>query len=193
MNAFLQQLVAFGQTTSIWVYLFIFFGKIIEVAFATLRIVLINRGERAVGSLVAIFEVTLWLLVTGTVLIGFQNDWVKIVVYAAAFAIGNYIGSWLDEKLAFGLSAIQIVAPDAETTNSLLELLRSNGFGVTMIDAHGVQDDRQILMLTLKRKQMKEALALVESLGKNCVVTISDVKAQSGAYMRNYSKRSKAK
>lgn len=193
MNDFLQNLVAFGQTTSVWVYVFIFFGKILEVSFATLRIVLINRGERAVGSFVALFEVTLWLLVTGTVLIGFQNDWVKVIVYAAAFAIGNYIGSWLDEKLAFGLSAIQIVAPDVETTDCLLERLRSNGFGVTMIDAHGVEEDRQMLMLTLKRKQSKEALALIESIGKNCVVTVSDVKAQSGAYMRNYSRRSKLK
>ena len=46
---------------SVWLYLFVFFGKIIEVAVATIRIVLINRGERVKGSITGFFEVSLWL------------------------------------------------------------------------------------------------------------------------------------
>ena len=37
----------FLKSDSIWVYFIIFFGKVTEVTFATLRNVLINRGERA--------------------------------------------------------------------------------------------------------------------------------------------------
>lgn len=61
-------MLKFLQSDSIWIYFIIFFGKITEVTFATLRIVLINRGERVKGSLVALIEVFLWIYVTGTVL-----------------------------------------------------------------------------------------------------------------------------
>ena len=88
---------------SVWMYLFIFFGKIVEVAVATVRIVLINRGERVKGSITAFFEVSLWLVVTGTVLAGFQEDILRCVIFALAFALGNYAGSWIESKLAFGL------------------------------------------------------------------------------------------
>ena len=111
MNEFLQAIETFAKGSTIWVYLFIFFGKILEVSFGTLRIVLINRGERTIGSLIAVVEITLWLIVASSVLTGFKEDFLKGIVYAVAFACGNYIGSWLDELLAFGLSSMQVVLP----------------------------------------------------------------------------------
>jgi len=38
-------------------YLFITFLKIIEVSISTVRIVLITKGERKIGSFIAFFEV----------------------------------------------------------------------------------------------------------------------------------------
>ena len=78
----------FLMENNIWVYLFIFFGKILEVSVSTVRLVLINRGERTKGSILAFFDILLWVLITGTVLAGFQNDWIRLVIFAAAFAIG---------------------------------------------------------------------------------------------------------
>lgn len=106
MTAFFDWLGVFMSGQNIWVYAFIFFGKILEVSVSTLRIVLINRGIRLVGSLLAVIEIIIWLIVTSTVLNGFQTDPIRIVFYAAAFGMGNFIGSWLDEKLAFGLSLV---------------------------------------------------------------------------------------
>ena len=63
----------FLMGNSIWVYLFIFFGKILEVSVSTVRLVLINRGERTKGAILAFFDILLWVLITGTVLAGFQK------------------------------------------------------------------------------------------------------------------------
>ena len=93
----------FLAESSIWIYLFIFFGKILEVAVSTVRLVLINRGERVKGSILAFFDILLWVLITGTVLVGFQKDWIRLLIFAAAFAIGNYLGSWIEDKLAPGM------------------------------------------------------------------------------------------
>ncbi len=183
MNEFLQAVETFAKGTTIWVYLFIFFGKILEVSFGTLRIVLINRGERTIGSLIAIIEITLWLVIASSVLTGFKQDFLKGIVYALAFACGNYIGSWLDELLAFGLSSMQVVLPDLASAKEAEACLREKGFGMTTVDVHGRDDDRSMLIMTMQRKRLPEAIAILEEHCNGAVVTVTDIKSQRGGYL----------
>lgn len=190
MQSFFTALTAFAQTSTVWVYLFIFFGKLLEVSVSTLRIVLINRGIRAFGSALAVIEITIWLIVTSTVLAGFQSDPLKIVVYALAFGLGNYIGSWLDEKLAFGLSSVQVVVPDMEAAQRLSTTLREKGFGITTIDVHGIENETRFMLLTMiRRKSLHEALNLINRTCDRAVVTVADVKSQKGGYMQATAER----
>lgn len=183
MTNFLQAIETFAMGTTIWVYLFIFCGKILEVSFGTLRIVLINRGERTIGSLIAIIEITLWLVVASSVLAGFHEDFVKGIVYAVAYACGNYIGSWLDELLAFGLSSVQVILPDVESAKNAQECLRAKGFGITSLDVHGWDDDRAMLLMTMQRKRLPEALSILKQSCAGAVITVTDIKSQRGGYL----------
>ena len=183
MNEFLQSIETFAMGSTIWVYLFIFFGKIFEVSFGTLRIVLINRGERTIGSMIAILEISLWLVVASSVLVGFKTDFLKGIVYALAFACGNYIGSWLDELLAFGLSSMQVVMPDLASAKEAEACLREKGFGITSLDVHGRDDDRSMLIMTMQRKRLPQAIAILEEHCNGAVVTVSDIKVQRGGYL----------
>lgn len=183
MNEFLQSIETFAMGSTVWVYLFIFFGKILEVSFGTLRIVLINRGERTVGSMIAILEISLWLVVASSVLVGFKTDFLKGIVYALAFACGNYIGSWLDELLAFGLSSMQVVLPDMASAREAEACLREKGFGITTLDVHGRDDDRSMLIMTMQRKRLPQAIAILEEHCNGAVVTVSDIKTQRGGYL----------
>ena len=183
MNEFLQSIETFAMGSTVWVYLFILFGKILEVSFGTLRIVLINRGERTIGSMIAILEISLWLIVASSVLIGFKTDFLKGIVYALAFACGNYIGSWLDELLAFGLSSMQVVLPDMASAREAEACLREKGFGITSLDVHGRDDDRSMLIMTMQRKRLPQAIAILESHCNGAVVTVSDIKVQRGGYL----------
>ncbi len=69
-----------------WMYLIIFALKFIEVTISTLRIVIVTKGERAKGALIAFFEVMLWVFVVTLVLDDLMSDPLKIVIYGAAFA-----------------------------------------------------------------------------------------------------------
>lgn len=172
----------FLASNSIWLYFLIFFGKILEVTFATLRIVLINRGERTKGSMVAFVEVLLWLFITGTVLADFQNNPLKVVVFSLAFAIGNYVGSWLEEKIALGLSTIEVITK--EDTANLVEVLRSNNLAVTVIDGEGMEGRKKILELHLKRSRVKPTVNLINKNISDCVISVSDVKVLRGGYIK---------
>lgn len=185
MNQILQDITSFAMGNSVWVYLFIFFGKILEVTFGTLRLVLINRGVRTAGALIAFVEIMLWLVVASSVLVGFSEDFLKGVVYALAFAMGNYLGSWLDELLAFGLSSVQIVISDVQQAHLAAEALRAKDFGITTMEVRGRDCDHCMLVTTIKRKRLAE---LVAWLGEHCadaVITVGDVKSQRGAYIRS--------
>lgn len=174
----------FLQHPSIWLYLFIFFGKILEVAVSTVRLVLINRGERLKGSITGFFEVSLWIVVTGTVLVGFQEDLLRCVIFAIAFAIGNYVGSWLEGKLAFGLSSIQVIVNKDEHADTLVQELRDNGFGVTIMEGEGKAGTREILLLHLKRKRIPAAMALIKARLDNALVTVNDVRVINGGFIK---------
>ncbi len=170
--------------SSIFVYLFIFFGKILEVSVSTVRLVLINRGERTKGSILAFFDILLWVLITGTVLAGFQSDWIRLVVFAAAFAIGNFVGSWIEDKLAFGLSSLQIIVPECEETQSVTSMLRACGFAVTVLHGEGKDGERKILMLHLKRRKIRDAVRIVKTHLSGAMIVVNDARNIFGGYIR---------
>jgi len=174
----------FFKNPSIWLYLFIFFGKIIEVAVSTVRLVLINRGERVKGAVAGFFEISLWIVVTGTVLVGFQEDIIRCVIFAFAFALGNYVGSWLEGKLAFGLCSIQVIVNKDECADCVVQELRDNGFGVTMMEGEGKAGRREILLLHLKRKRIPAAISLIKSKLENAVITVNDVRVVNGGFIK---------
>ena len=174
----------FLQGSSIWIYLFIFFGKILEVAVSTIRLVLINRGERIKGSIIAIFEMLLWLFITGTVLSGFQTDIIRVVIFAIAFGVGNYVGSWMEDKLAFGLCSVQVIVPDCNTSRELANILREHKFAVTTVKGKGKDGERDIMFLHIKRKRSSEAVEIIKSNLENAVIVVNDSKVIRGGFIR---------
>ncbi len=185
MVHFMDTISTFFAGTTFVVYLCIFLGKILEVTLATLRLVLINRGERVVGACIALIEVLLWLIIAASVLADYKSDPIKMLTYAFAFALGNFMGSWLEEKLAFGLCSIQTVVMSRDTSERICAQLRKNGFGVTQMTTRGMDDtDRFLIICTLRRKLAHEAIAIIQSVDADAVITLSDVKSQSGGYLR---------
>jgi uncharacterized protein YebE (UPF0316 family) len=90
-------------------YIIIFFAKIIEVSFSTIRLVYINKGERVKGAILGFVEIMIWLVVVSSVLNNITEDPIKVFIYAAAFSLGNYLGVTIESKIAVGLASIQVV------------------------------------------------------------------------------------
>lgn len=173
----------FLAISGFWAYFFIFFGKICEVTIGTLRNVLINRGERVKGAIFAFIEILLWITITGTVLTGFQEDILRVLVFAIAFSLGNYMGSLLEEKLAFGLSSLQVIVPEGNISQELVKDLRSHNFAVTIVKGEGKDGNRNLLYLHIKRKKIPFAISIIHSYVENAVIIVNDVKVARGGYI----------
>lgn len=179
----------FLTTQSVWIYVLIFVGKILETLLGIIWIILVSRGERLASTLVLGVATTLWITVTGTVLVGFQEDIWKCVVYVLATAFGTYIGSTIEEKLALGLSSMQVIVPLDNITGeksslSLARLLREQGFAVTVMHGKGKLGMRDILTLHVKRKRMKEAIKITKQHEDRAVIIVNDIRSMNGGYLR---------
>jgi uncharacterized protein YebE (UPF0316 family) len=172
----------------ILIYIAIFVAKLVEVSLATVRNVMINRGEKLVASLIGFVEVLIWIIVVSNVLSTIQHDLIKVVVYCLAFSSGNYLGIIIEGKLALGTACIQVMVTEemeAENKHSdLRQLLRDKGFGVTTVPAYGIDREVSVIMIYLKRKSVPEALELIHSNAPAALVTVNDVRQMRGGFIR---------
>lgn len=165
------------------IYVLIFFAKLVEVSLATVRNVLINRGEKLKGALIGFFEVMIWVLVVNQVLAGLSEDPLKLIVYCLAFACGNYLGVIIENKLAIGMACIQVVVKE-ERKEALSEALRSRDFGVTIVKGEGKNGPVDVLMIYLKRKRSKEAIELIHEFSPKSLITINDIRHLRNGYIK---------
>ena len=167
--------------SGITLYLLIFFVKVFEVSLATLRIVLITKDERVKGALIGFFEVIIWVLVVSAVLKDITQDPFKIIVYATGFSVGNYVGSLLENKLAIGVTNIEVITHKNDG-KKLANHLRTNGLAVTSVNAYGMHDKREILYLHVPRKKVKQTVHTIRKFKEDVVITINDIKPVYGGY-----------
>ena len=165
----------------ILLYLLIFVVKVFEVSLATLRIVLITKDERVKGAFIGFFEVVIWVLVVSATLQGITEDPFKVVVYALGFAVGNYVGSLLENKLAIGVTNIEVITHKIDG-KKMAKHLRANGLAVTSVNAYGMNDKREILYLHVPRKKVKSTVTKIRDYRSDCVITINDIKPVYGGF-----------
>ena len=80
--------------------------------------------------------------------------------------------------------SISVFLPSGDDSLKLANYLRDNGFGLTILDGHGMDDSKKyVLMLTLKRKRSKEAIRLISEYNKDAVITVSQVSSFIGGYL----------
>ncbi len=163
------------------VYVLIFTVKLIEVAMAVVRIVLITKGEKLKGSVIGFFEVIIWVIVAATVITDITEDPFKVVVYAFAFAIGNYVGSLVEKKMALGTVKIEAIVKKIHG-KTLSSELRTMGFAVTAVDAYGRDDRKEVLFLHVPRRRVDETIHVIKSFQKDVVITVNDIRPIYGGH-----------
>lgn len=166
---------------NILIYFFILIAKIIEVSIGTTRIVLITRGERLLGSCIGFFEVMLWVVLVSTVLKDVTSDPIKVFIYAAGFAVGNYVGSLLEQRLGIGNVRIEAIVMEKHG-KELADNIREKGYAVTVLDGKGMYYDRKVLLMNIRRKDHQKVVNMIKELNEDVVITINDIRPVYGGY-----------
>ncbi|MEX1378333.1 MAG: DUF5698 domain-containing protein [Eubacteriales bacterium] len=163
------------------IYLLILCAKVVEISIGVTRIVLITRGERLLGAILGFFEVLIWVMLVSTVLRDIINDPVKVVIYALGFAIGNYVGSMVEQKLGIGNVRIEAIVKEVHGQD-LVKKIRAHGYAVTVIEGEGMNHSRNVLVMNIPRKNYMEVVNMIKNMQYNVVITVTDIKPVFGGY-----------
>ena len=161
-------------------YLFIFFARVIDVSCATIRTLMIVRGQRNIAALIGFFEVSVYILALNQV-VGQLNNPLNLLFYASGFAAGHYVGSLIEERMALGFVTVEIIPTGLDS--GLAELLRQKGFGVTTFSAFGKEGPRQVLHVLLKRRMLPQLAQMIAQHDPKSFYTIMDARATYGGFL----------
>ncbi|OKY77788.1 MAG: putative membrane protein [Candidatus Methanohalarchaeum thermophilum] len=154
----------------------IFLARVIDVSMATLRTILVVRGIKILSALIGFFEILIWLSAI-TQIMANLNDPTNYIAYAGGFATGNYIGIWIENKIAIGYQLIRAIT--TEKADDIINKLQKEDYKLTRSKAitNGKQVD--ILYIPVKRKELSNVLKIIRNHDPEAIYTIQDIKALS--------------
>ena len=165
---------AFAELHPVLLTLLIFSARILDVSLGTVRTIVVFRGHRLLAAVIGFFEITIWVIAAGQVLHNL-DEWYLIVAYAAGFGTGNYVGIWLESKLAIGREMGSAISFRAD--GRLARLLRERGFRAIDVDADMGRGPAVDLVITVtRRRRVPELLAAILEADPEAQYSISDIK-----------------
>lgn len=160
---------------------FIYFARVVDVSFATIRVLMIMRGQRLSAALLGFFEIIIYIMALSRVVNQLDQPY-NLMVYALGFASGTMTGSYLEERLAVGFILAEVIPRTGG--QELAAKLRQRNFGVTVIPGEGRDGPRLVLHISLQRKKLPELYRVIEEHNPKTFITIFDAKRTWGGFYK---------
>lgn len=114
----------------------------------------------------------------GAIMKSMNNSWVNYIAYAGGFATGNYVGMAIENWLAVGFQSLWIVTK--EDKSDLMSHMKESRFGVTTLEAQGVEGTVKILLMIIRRKNQAAIMQLLREHLPQAFVSVHDIRSTSG-------------
>lgn len=151
----------------------IFCARIVDVSLDTMRVIFVTKGYRWLAPTLGFIQVLIWLVAITQIMKNLSNVFCYIA-YAGGFAAGNFIGMYIERKMALGVVLIRIITRNE--ASELLAYLKSHNYGVTAIDAEGLFGKVKILFTIIKRADIEDVIASIKRFNPQAFYTIEDVR-----------------
>ena len=179
--------------TDSWVFtwlvlpLLIFIARIFDQSVGTLRMIFVAKGMKNLAPVLAFFESLIWLLAIGQIMQHLDN-WLCYLAYAGGYAMGNYVGMKLDERLSLGNVIIRIIVKREAT--DLVSYLKQKNYGVTIVDGEGATGKVKVIFSIVKRKDAREVIDVINHFDPHSFYTIEEVRSVNEGIFRTSRRRS---
>ena len=157
-----------------WVVLpfMIFLARIADVTMGTVRVIFITRGMKYMAPLVGFVEILVWLLAIGQIMRNLSNP-ACYIAYAAGFAMGNYVGISIAERLSLGVVLIRVISP--KDALPLVERLKAESYGVTSIDGHGTSGQVKVVFTLVPRRDVSRVVGMIKTFNPHAFYSIEEI------------------
>lgn len=148
-------------------------ARICDVTLSTIRIIFVSKGEKFIAPFLGFFEILIWLIAI-TQVMQHLDQWKNYIAYALGFALGNFFGIIIENRIALGHVMVTIITKT--DANRLIKILRDNGYWVTETDAIGNNGVVSIMVTVIKRKQINTIVPIIKQTNPWAVYTVSDMR-----------------
>jgi uncharacterized protein YebE (UPF0316 family) len=159
----------------------IFALRVGDMSLDTLRLLFVVRGKKWVAWVLGFCQSVIFVIAITSVLQNLDNP-LNVIGYAAGFATGNVVGMLIEERLAIGHVKLSIVSSGRGP--ALAESLRQGGFAVTEIPARGKDGMVSMLSVSVRRKDVARAEAIVRQMDAEAFVIAEDVRPLRRGFWR---------
>ena len=161
-----------------WVILplIVFLARFVDVTLGTMRIIFLSRGRKILAPALGFVEVFIWIAVVSQIVGSANHNILAYFAYAAGFAVGNYFGMAIEERLAIGTLVVRIILP--KDGNSLVKRLREEGYGVTFVDGHGTSGPVVLVYTVVMRRELEQIIKIIEDTSsKKAFYTVEELRS----------------
>lgn len=159
----------------------IFFVRIIDVSLGTVRTIFSVKGKNLIASLIGFVEITVWFLVVKEALNTDENSLWIVFSYASGFSTGTYIGGIISNKFIKSNLEVQVIT----NNNNIINILRDNGFGVSVIDIKGKKDEKKyMLYISITNKNYTELEKIIKSYDEKAFIVVNEIKNIENGFIK---------
>lgn len=159
----------------------IMLARMADQSIGTLRLVFVAKGYRLLAPAAGFIESIIWLAAVSQILQHVGNI-ACIIAYGLGFAIGNYFGILIEEKISLGRVIVRVIAN--RNLEELMQGMRESHFGLTIVDGQGRQGAVKLIFSVIARKDVPEFVAIVNKWNPNGFYSIEEVKAAKEGVFR---------
>lgn len=164
------------------VCIFVCISKIIEISLNSLKTVMMVKGERLKAACLGFVECVIWGLVVSSVISTLGDNLFLLFFYCFGYAVGLFVGSTLESKIALGTSKVELVANENDT-KKITKYLKDNNRGFTVFKGQGSKDVVNMILIIMPRKDVKSILSDIRNICDNqAFETTSEVSKFTGGY-----------
>lgn len=164
--------------------LIIFLIRVVGITISSFRTILMVKGEKLLTFITSFFETVLYVIGLNLVLQHLDN-FLNLSIYSLGFAVGNYIGMVIDEKLGIGYETFIVIPTKCD--GEITKLLRNEGYIVTKVKGEGLKGEKDVLYVTLKRKDIKKFENLIKEFDKEAFYfTLETKRARKFTYLTKH-------
>ena len=165
--------------------------QLVYVPILTLRTIMLVKNMSVLASIMGFLEALIYVFGLSIVFSG-EQSLAQMVVYALGFGVGLLVGSKVEEKLAIGYITLQVNLQ--EKNEELIDVLRKEGYGVTVFEGLGRDSKRYKLEILTKRNKEDKLVSLIEKYEEKAfMISYEPRKFRGGFLLTNMKKRIKHK
>jgi len=150
----------------------IFIARVADVSMGTVRVIFVARGLKYIAPIVGFFEILIWLMAIGQIMMNLSNP-ACYIAYAGGFAMGNFVGICIAEKLSLGVVHIRVVTK--RDASELVKRLTAADYGVTSVAGHGTAGEVKVVFTIVPRREVESVVELIKQFNPKAFYSIEEV------------------